>query len=119
MANSAHHGHYLGSRVNIPFIKGFVTTDLNAAAWTWVAPYLPAHGRALPIFVPSSMQSFTCCAPGVRGACCPANSRARAPFTITFGPGRRRASWLTPNGPFMRRRACSPASAPPSRGSGR
>jgi hypothetical protein len=67
----------------------------------------PADGRARPTFVPSSTRSFTCCAPGVSGASCPANSRARAPFTTTFGPGKGRASWPNSNGRSTSRRASS------------
>ena len=37
----------------------------------------------------------------------PLCSRARAPFTITFVPGKRRASWPNCNGRFMSRRASS------------
>ena len=87
-------------------------TDLNDAAWAWIAPYLPAarsggrprttdrravlnaifyllrtgcQWRLLPRFVPSP----------------------RAPFTITFVPGKMRASWPNCNGRFMSRRASS------------
>src|SRR5271166_3586809 len=69
-------------------------SDLNDAAWAWIAPYLPAArsggrvgGHARPTCAPSLTRSFTCCEPVASGACYPASSRARAPFTITFVPG--------------------------------
>ena len=85
-------------------------TDLNDAAWAWIAPYLPARpgrvgGHTRPTRVPSLTRSFTCCEPVASGASYPASSRARAPFTITFVPGKMRASWPNCNGRFMSRRA--------------
>src|SRR6202007_2218229 len=49
----------------------------------------------------------TCCKPVASGADTPLCSRARAPFTITFVPGKMRASWPNCTGRFMRRRASS------------
>ena len=49
-----------------------------------------AHAR--PTCAPSLTRSFTCCEPVASGACYPASSRARAPFTITFVPGKMRAA---------------------------
>jgi hypothetical protein len=45
-----------------------------------------------------------CCEPVASGACYPASSRARVPFTITFVPGKMRASWPKCKGRFMSRR---------------
>ena len=47
-------------------------------------------GHARPTCAPSLTRSFTCCEPVASGACYPASSRARAPFTITFVPGKMR-----------------------------
>src|ERR1700740_597758 len=86
-------------------------TDLNDAAWAWIAPYLPPPGRAgghaRATCAPSLTRSFTCCKPVASGADTPLCSRARAPFTITFVPGKMRASWPNCTGRFMRRRASS------------
>ena len=63
-------------------------TDLNDAAWAWIALYLPAAGRVgghgRPICAPSLTRSFTCCEPVASGACYSASSRARAPFYHYF-----------------------------------
>ncbi len=63
-------------------------TDLNDAAWAWIARICRQLGRvgghARPTCVPSLTRSFTCCEPVANGACYPASSRARAPFTIIF-----------------------------------
>jgi hypothetical protein len=65
-------------------------------------------GNARPTRAPSLTRSFTCCEPVASGACHPASSRARAPFTITFAPGKMRASWPKCKGRFMSRRGCLP-----------
>jgi hypothetical protein len=65
-------------------------------------------GHARPPRAPSLTRSFTCCEPVASGACYPASSRARAPFTINFMPGRMQASWPNRKGRFMRRRATEP-----------
>jgi hypothetical protein len=70
-------------------------TDLNAAAWAWIAPSCRQPGRvgghARPARAPSLTRSFTCCELVASGACYPASSRARAPFIITFVPGKMRS----------------------------
>ena len=86
-------------------------TDLNDAAWPGSPRTCRQPGRvgshARPTCAPSLTRSFTCCEPVASGACYPASSRARAPFTITFVPGKRRPSWPNCNGRFMSRRASS------------
>ena len=89
----------------------YYDTDLNDAAWAWIAPYLPAAqsgGRPRKTDLRAVLNAifyFTCCEPVASGACYPASSRARAPFTITFVPGKMRASWPNCNGRCMSRRA--------------
>jgi transposase len=51
-------------------------TDLNDAAWAWIAPYLPAArpgGRSRTTNLRAVLtRSFTCCEPVANGACYPA-----------------------------------------------
>ena len=58
----------------------YYDTDLNDAAWAWIAPYLPAAqsggGHARPTCAPSLTRSFTCCEPVASGPARPASSRA-------------------------------------------
>src|SRR5271166_698805 len=85
-------------------------TDLNDAAWAWIAPYLPpgrVGGHARPTCAPSLTRSFTCCENRLPVA--PATPRVPAPGhrLPTFVPGKRRPSWPNCNGRFMSRRALS------------
>jgi transposase len=85
-------------------------TDLNDAAWAWIAPYLPAArsgGRPRTTDLRAVLNAiFYLLRTGCQWRLCyPASSRARAPFTITFVPGKMRASWPNCNGRFMSRRA--------------
>ena len=85
-------------------------TDLNDAAWAWIAPYLPAArsgGRPRTTDLRTVLNAIfyllrTGCQWRLLPPLC---SRARAPFTITFVPGKMRASWPNCNGRFMSRRA--------------
>jgi hypothetical protein len=87
-------------------IKQRLTPTANAGENPEITDGTPrVGGHALPTCAPSLTRSFTCCEPVATGACYPASSRARAPFTITFVPGKMRASWSNCNGRFMSRRA--------------
>ena len=85
-------------------------TDLNDAAWAWIAPYLPAAragGRPRTTDLRAVLNAIFYL---LRTGCqwrllAPLCSRARAPFTITFLPGKMWASWPNCNGRFMSRRA--------------
>src|SRR5260370_39213968 len=58
-------------------------TDLNDAAWAWIARTCRQPGRvgghARPTCAPSLTRSFTCCEPVASGACYPASPRGRLP----------------------------------------
>ena len=81
--------------------------DLNDAAWAWIAPYLPAArsgGRPRTTDLRDLLPAAN------RLPVAPATPRVPAPgapFTITFVPGKMRASWPNCNGRFMSRRASS------------
>ena len=84
-------------------------TDLNDAAWAWIAPYqLAARSDGRPRTTdPRALLNaiFYLLRTGCQWRRYPASSRARAPFTITFVLGRMRASWPNCKGRFMSRRA--------------
>jgi len=87
-------------------------TDLNDAAWAWIAPYLPAArpgGRSRTTNLRAVLKRDLLPAANrlPMAPATPLCSRARAPFTITFVPGKRRASWPNCNRRFMSRRASS------------
>jgi len=69
-------------------------------------------GHARPTCAPSLTRSFTCCEPVASGACYPASSRARAPFTITFVPGKMRARPMKIEWARQLRDQCKAASIP-------
>ena len=69
-----------------------------------------AHAR--PTCAPSLTRSFTCCEPVASGACYPASSCARAPFTITFVPGKMRARPMKIEWARQLRDQCKAASIP-------
>src|ERR1700724_4390870 len=78
-------------------------TDLTDAAWALIAPMLPAArpgGRPRKINIRAVLNAIFYL---LRTGCqwrllAPLCSRARAPFTITFVPGKRRAFWPNSNG---------------------
>ena len=72
----------------------------------------PVGGHARPTCAPSLTRSFTCCEPVASGACYPASSRARAPFTITFVPGKMRARPMKIEWARQLRDQCKAASIP-------
>ena len=84
-------------------------TDLNDAAWAWIAPYLPAArsgGRPRTTDLRAVLNAiFYLLRTGCQWRLLPREFPRRAPFTITFVPGKMRASWPNCNGRFMSRRA--------------
>src|ERR1700693_2104077 len=73
-------------------------TDLNDAAWAWIAPSLPAAGsggRPRTTDLRAVLNAiFYLLRTGCQWRLLPRSvSRARAPFTITFVPGKMRAFW--------------------------
>jgi putative transposase len=85
-------------------------TDLNDASWAWIAPYLPAArsgGRPRTTGLRAVLNAiFYLLRTGCQWRLLPREfPRPGTVYTITFVPGKMRASWPNCNGRFMSRRA--------------